>query len=117
MMDVAREQFVPAAQRAVAYLDRDIAVTASGRMLIKPMVLAKLLQAAEITSSDRVLDVGCATGYSAAVIGQLASEVVALEEDFALGRSARRNPGGRGVEKYHGGQWAPDGGLAGRRAL
>jgi len=87
MMDVPRERFVPAAQRAVAYLDRDIAVT-GGRMLIKPMVLAKLLQAAEIAEGERVLDVGCASGYSTAVIGKLAGEVVALEEDTALARGA-----------------------------
>ena len=58
------------------------------RALLKPMVFAKLLQAAGIGDTDRVLDVGCATGYSAAVLGRLAGHVVALEEDAALARSA-----------------------------
>jgi len=89
MLDVAREQFVPAARRAVAYLDMDVPVGDKGaRALLKPMVLAKLLQAAGIGEGDHVLDVGCATGYSAAVLGKLAETVVALEEDTALARIA-----------------------------
>jgi protein-L-isoaspartate(D-aspartate) O-methyltransferase len=53
------------------------------------MVLAKLVQAAAIEENDRVLDVGAATGYSAALLGRLAGSVVALEEDAALTRAAR----------------------------
>ncbi len=64
------------------------------RALLKPMVFAKLLQAAAIGENDRVLDVGCATGYSAAVLGRLAGAVTALEEDPALGRAASEALGG-----------------------
>jgi protein-L-isoaspartate(D-aspartate) O-methyltransferase len=88
LLDVPRELFVPAARRAVAYLDLDVPVNESGRALLKPMVFAKFVQAAGITDTDRVLDVGCATGYSAAVLGKLAGSVVALEEDAALARGA-----------------------------
>jgi protein-L-isoaspartate(D-aspartate) O-methyltransferase len=88
LLEVPRETFVPAARRAVAYLDLDVPVNGSGRALLKPMVFAKLLQAAGITDTDCVLDVGCATGYSAAVLGKLAGSVVALEEDTALVRDA-----------------------------
>src|ERR1043166_2190271 len=88
LLEVPREAFVPAARRAVAYLDLDVPVNESGRALLKPMVFAKLLQAAGIGDTDRVLDVGCATGYSAAVLGKLAGHVVALEEDAALARGA-----------------------------
>ena len=52
------------------------------------LVLAKLIQAAELEATDRVLDVGCATGYSTAVLAHLASSVVGLEEDAALARQA-----------------------------
>jgi protein-L-isoaspartate(D-aspartate) O-methyltransferase len=88
MQEVAREQFVPAARRAIAYLDRDVPVNDAGRALIKPMVLGKLLQAAAIVSTDRVLDVGCATGYSSAVLARLAARVIALEQDTALAAAA-----------------------------
>jgi protein-L-isoaspartate(D-aspartate) O-methyltransferase len=90
LQDVPREAFVPASMTGLAYLDLDVAASESGaRRLLKPMVLAKLLQAAEISDTDKVLDVGSATGYSAAVLSNLAGEVVALEEDAALaGRAA-----------------------------
>ncbi|MBN9586483.1 MAG: protein-L-isoaspartate O-methyltransferase [Afipia sp. 62-7] len=97
MLTVPRENFVPDAKRAIAYLDLDIDVAADGkakRCLIKPAVLAKMLQAAGITETDRVLVVGCATGYSAAVIARLAKDVVATESDTALASAARTNLSG-----------------------
>jgi protein-L-isoaspartate(D-aspartate) O-methyltransferase len=89
MQAVPRERFVPKASADLAYLDADLSVGA-GRGLVKPMVLAKLLQAAEIGGADRVLVVGCATGYSAAVIAHLAA-VVALEQDPDLAQLAKDN--------------------------
>src|SRR5262249_19271082 len=61
------------------------------RRLLKPMVLAKLVQAAALQASDHVLDVGCASGYSSALLARLARSVIALEEDEALIRLAREN--------------------------
>jgi protein-L-isoaspartate(D-aspartate) O-methyltransferase len=93
MLDVPRERFVPESRLALAYLDNDVPLEGadrrSKRRLLKPMVLARLLQIASITSEDRVLDVGCGTGYSSAVLGKLAREVVALEEDSVLAGQAR----------------------------
>jgi len=96
MLEIPRERFVPDNNAALAYLDRDVPVQRpSGheevRALLKPMVLAKMLQAAAIKDSDRVLDVGCATGYSSAVLARIAQSVVALEEDRALARTAEDN--------------------------
>jgi protein-L-isoaspartate(D-aspartate) O-methyltransferase len=88
MMAVPRELFVPPAAAGLAYLDSDIAI-GDGRALIKPMVLAKLIQAAQIGGSDHVLDVGCGTGYSSAVLARLAGSVVALEENASLARKAQ----------------------------
>jgi protein-L-isoaspartate(D-aspartate) O-methyltransferase len=88
MLDVARERFVPPAATALAYLDQDLAVSAA-RRLLKPMVLAKLLNAADLAESDRVLVVGCATGYSAAVLAGIVGQVVALEEDASLVKAAQ----------------------------
>ena len=88
MLAVPRELFVPPALADQAYLDSDIAL-GGGRALLKPMVLAKLIQGAHVGAGDRVLDVGCATGYSSAVLSRLAGSVVALEEDAALAQRAR----------------------------
>ena len=86
MLDVARERFVPQAKAALAYLDIDLPAMegeagAPVRCLVKPMVLAKLIQAAEIGAGDHVLDVGCGTGYSSAILARLAGSVVALEQE------------------------------------
>jgi protein-L-isoaspartate(D-aspartate) O-methyltransferase len=88
MAALPRERFVPAALAEQAYRDGDIAI-GDGRVLLKPMVLAKLIQAARVKSGAHVLDVGCGTGYSSAVLARLASAVVALEEDEALARQAK----------------------------
>jgi protein-L-isoaspartate(D-aspartate) O-methyltransferase len=91
MLEVPRERFVPPSQAALAYVDRDVPVTADGsRSLLRPMVLARLIQAADITDSDHVLDLGCATGYSSALLARLARSVVALEQDTDLAGFARR---------------------------
>jgi protein-L-isoaspartate(D-aspartate) O-methyltransferase len=90
MLDLPRERFVPEWGRAVAYADEDVPVSrTSSRTLLAPRTLAKLIQAAEIQTGDRVLDIGCATGYSSAVLSRLAAEVIGLEEDISLVTGAR----------------------------
>lgn len=94
MLAVPREVFVPETKAAMAYLDCDVPVHAdaagrASRFLLEPAVLARLIQAAEIRATDRVLDVGCATGYSSAVLAALAAEVIALEEEPSLASAAR----------------------------
>lgn len=88
MLAVPREQFVPPSLAGRAYLDSDIPLGA-GRALLKPMVLAKLIQGAQVSATDHVLDVGCGTGYSSAVLSHLVGSVVALEEDATLARRAQ----------------------------
>lgn len=89
MSEIPREQFVPPASEALAYLDLDLPVGDRSRRLLKPMVLAKLIHAAAVASTDRVLDIGCATGYGAAVLARIASQVTALEQDATLAQAAR----------------------------
>jgi protein-L-isoaspartate(D-aspartate) O-methyltransferase len=87
MQAVPRELFVPPALAAQAYSDGEIKL-GNGRVLLRPMTLAKLVQAANVRPGDHVLDVGCGTGYSSAVLSHLGASVVALEEDAALARTA-----------------------------
>ena len=92
MLDIPREAFVPERLAAFAYLDLDLALPTSdgvARYLLKPVVTAKLIQAADIGVKDRVLVVGSATGYSAAVVSRLAAAVVALEQDPGLADMAQ----------------------------
>src|SRR6516162_7647948 len=79
MREIPRERFVPLSRRAMAYADALVEV-APRRFLLDPRTLSKLLQLVEIRTSDTVLDVGCATGYSAAILARLAKSVVALEQ-------------------------------------
>jgi protein-L-isoaspartate(D-aspartate) O-methyltransferase len=92
MLAVPREAFAPENKRALAYLDLDLDVSEGGagrRFLIKPAVLAKMLHAAEIRETDRILVVGCATGYAAAVIAKFAGSVTATESEPGLAAKAR----------------------------
>ncbi len=87
---VPRERFVPASKKSVAYIDEDLPVgsTDTGRCLMKPHIFGKLVQLADIREGDIALVVGAGTGYSSAVVSQLAASVVALEEDPDLARTA-----------------------------
>jgi len=78
MSTVPREVFLPKAKRSIAYVDEDIEVR-DGRYLMEPVIFGKLLVAAKISKDDLVLDIGCASGYSSAVIAGLCDAVVALE--------------------------------------
>ncbi|MEM1370678.1 MAG: protein-L-isoaspartate O-methyltransferase [Pseudomonadota bacterium] len=95
MLEVPREQFVDPAVRAIAYMDEDAPISAGDqnsaqRYLLAPRTLAKLLQLANISNTDVVLDVACATGYSAAVLSSMCGAVVAVEPDAELAQRARQ---------------------------
>lgn len=79
MLAVPREAFVPEALRDAAYIGENLAL-GGGRALLEPRTLAKFLDALEILPADRVLDIGAAGGYGAAVLGRMVGSVTALEE-------------------------------------
>jgi len=90
-LDTPREAFVAPAQAALAYLDCDQpALGSSGRRLLAPLTLARLLQAATVAPGERALDVAGGSGYSAAILEQLGASVVALESDPGAAEAARR---------------------------
>ena len=77
-----REAFVPQAQAALAYGDTHIELD-ENRLMLRPRDFAKMVQAAEVTKADNVLDIACARGYSTAVLAQLADMVVGVETSEA----------------------------------
>jgi len=85
---VPREAFLPESVGPLAYRDTAVPV-AHGRAVNVPIAIGKLLTQAQIRPGDRVLLIGAATGYTAAVVGQLAGHVVAVESDPALLSIAR----------------------------
>lgn len=83
LAEIPRERFVPASRQSLAYMEEELEVAPS-RRLLAPMPLARLIQLADVRPTDLALDVGCATGYSTAVLAHLAESVVGLEEDAGL---------------------------------
>lgn len=93
MAKLPREVFVPSKLRATAYRDADTVLspadeTGLARAMLAPRVAAKLIQLAAVEESDIVLDIGCLTGYSTAVLAELAQTVVGLESDAAMAERA-----------------------------
>jgi protein-L-isoaspartate(D-aspartate) O-methyltransferase len=85
---VPRERFVPETLRGAAYVDEDLPL-GDGRYLLEPLVLARLIQLADLRADSRVLFVGAGTGYPAAILAQRVDDVVALESDPQLAATAR----------------------------
>ncbi|MFD0987522.1 protein-L-isoaspartate O-methyltransferase family protein [Methyloligella solikamskensis] len=95
MESLPRERFVGKASQALAYMDGAVPVDSGSdempRYLVPPMVLARMIQTSEPDETERVLVVGCVSGYSVAVVSALAGEVVGLESDDALAAQATSN--------------------------
>lgn len=87
MLRTPREVFAPKSMQCVAYMERDIEV-APGRYLIEARDFAKLMHAAAIKPTDLVLDIGCGSGYSTAILAALCETVVGLEADEAMAEQA-----------------------------
>jgi protein-L-isoaspartate(D-aspartate) O-methyltransferase len=105
-----REIFIPQERRFLAYSDEAVEVApqvgaSRARYLMQPMILARILQHAALRPDDKVLVVGAATGYSAALIAKLGARVVAVEENgalLALARAALEEAGASGVDLVEG---------------
>jgi protein-L-isoaspartate(D-aspartate) O-methyltransferase len=83
MRQLPRERFLPDAVSAMAYADQNVPL-GGGRVLMQPLALARLVQAAAPLPGDKVLVVAAGTGYSAALFAALGCEVTALEESGTL---------------------------------
>jgi protein-L-isoaspartate(D-aspartate) O-methyltransferase len=89
MRSLPRERFVPPALASMAYIDEDLALP-GGRVLMEPLVLARLVQLARLQKGERVLVVGAGSGYGAALFASCGAAVTALEQDEELLAAARR---------------------------
>ena len=84
---VPRENFVPKSLKAVAYIDEDLLI-GKKQYLREPVILSRLIQAAEVKEDDIVLDIGCGTGYSCAIFSHLVATVIGIEEDATIAKYA-----------------------------
>ncbi len=89
MLDLPRDAFLPAALASRAHADDDVALP-GGRVLIQPMMIAKLLQLLGLRDGDRLLVVAAGSGYGAAVAARAGARVTALDDDAGLVAIARR---------------------------
>jgi protein-L-isoaspartate(D-aspartate) O-methyltransferase len=88
MRDLPRERFVPPAMAARAYADADLPLP-GGRAMLKPMVLAQLVQLAGLRRGERALVLAAGTGFGAALLAAIGGSVTAVEADPALVAIAR----------------------------
>ena len=88
---VRREDFVPPASYELAFMDVEIPLGVGGQSMLAPKVDARMANDLAIQAHERVLEIGTGSGYSAALLGQLAKEVVTLEINPELAEMAREN--------------------------
>jgi protein-L-isoaspartate(D-aspartate) O-methyltransferase len=87
---VQREDFVPPACRALAFIDTEVPLP-EGQCMLAPRVEARLLQELKLTRQDHVLEIGAGSGYMAALLAHQAARVTTLEIRPALAAMARAN--------------------------
>lgn len=96
--EVKREDFVPAALKALAFADLELPLTspseaamAQGHCMLSPKVEARMLQDVALTPQDKVLEIGTGSGYMAALMGKQAQRVITIEISHELAETARQN--------------------------
>ena len=97
MLRVPREEFVPDDKVEAAYVGENLPL-GGGRVLLDPRTLSKMLDALDITPRDLVLDIGCGTGYSSALMQSMAQAVIGLEQDETLAKTAEAALASAGAE-------------------
>jgi protein-L-isoaspartate(D-aspartate) O-methyltransferase len=89
---VRREDFVPLAHKALAFVDMEIPLGAApGQVMLAPRVQARLLQELALKNTDKVLEVGTGSGFMAALMAHQAASVLSIESDARLAAQAQAN--------------------------
>jgi protein-L-isoaspartate(D-aspartate) O-methyltransferase len=89
MLAVPRHEFVPAEFQVDAYADKPLPIGES-QTISQPYIVAAMTEALELSSDDRVLEIGAGSGYQAAVLSLLAREVFSVENDESLANAAQQ---------------------------
>lgn len=97
MLAIPREKFVSDGLAGIAYVDEALPI-GDGRCVMEPMVIGRLLQAAELNAGDLALSIGCGTGYAVAVLAKIVETVVAVEPDKGLAQKAGDILSGLGLD-------------------
>jgi protein-L-isoaspartate(D-aspartate) O-methyltransferase len=87
MASVPRERFLPEDLRSCAYENRPLPI-GHGQTISQPLIVAMMTEALHLTGEEKVLEVGTGSGYQAAVLAELAAEVVTVERIAALAEGA-----------------------------
>ena len=88
MSCIPRELFVPPAERSAAYEDRPLPI-GYGQTISQPYIIALMTSMLELTGREKVLEVGTGSGYQAAILAELAQQVVTVERLPALAETAK----------------------------
>lgn len=86
---IPRERFVSPEQQGYAYADTALALP-NGRMMAEPKIVARMVQALDLTKLERVLEIGTGSGYTAAVLAKMAGQVVSCDSDAEQLERARK---------------------------
>jgi len=100
MLEVPRDRFVPEDERRRSYADSALPI-GSGQTISQPWIVAAICAGLELRGSERVLEIGTGSGYSAAVLSRLAAEVITIERHSELASEAKaqlRDAGAENVE-------------------
>jgi protein-L-isoaspartate(D-aspartate) O-methyltransferase len=97
MEEVPRHEFVPESQRGRAYADSALPI-GEGQTISQPWIVAAICQALELSGSERVLEIGSGSGYSAAILSRLCDAVIGIERHDSLAAEARRALDRVGIE-------------------
>jgi len=89
MARVPRELFVPSSSRHLAYEDRPLPI-GEGQTISQPFIIALMTQALELLGNEKVLELGTGSGYQAAILAEMARQVITVERLPSLANTARR---------------------------
>lgn len=97
VLEIPRELFIPDDKKHMSYVDKHIQLN-DKRYILSTPILCRMLELADISNNDSVLEIGCATGYSTALVSKLANKVIAIEADHTLASKANHTIHSLGIE-------------------